>query len=67
MTAIGLDVQHLPDEEAALDPRAPFGRQRQWVRFSAAMCKPALVRRAVHWAPGFHCCDAPLVLDRAGT
>jgi len=23
-----------------------------------------LVRRAVEWAPGFHCCDAPIVLDR---
>ena len=63
VTAIGLDVQHLPEEEPALDPHAPFGPQRRWVRFSAAMCKPALVRRAVHWAPGFHCCDAPLVTD----
>ena len=64
VTAIGLDVQHLPDKEAALDPLAPFGRQREWVRFSAAMCKPALVRQPVTWAPGFHCCDAPLVTDR---
>ena len=64
VTAIGLDVQHLPDEEAALDPLAPFGPQREWVRFSAAMCKPALVRRPVAWSPGFHCCDAPLVTDR---
>ncbi len=64
VTAIGLDVQHLPDEEPALDPLAPFGAQREWVRFSAAMCKPVLVRRAVAWAPGFHCCDAPLVTDR---
>ena len=64
VTAIGLDVQHLPDEEPALDLLQPFGAQRKWVRFSAAMCKPALVRRAVAWAPGFHCCDAPLVTDR---
>ena len=64
VTAIGLDVQHLPDEEPALDPLAPFGAQREWVRFSAAMCKPALVRRAVAWSPGFHCCNAPLVTDR---
>jgi len=64
VTAIGLDVQHLLDEEPALDPLAPFGPQREWVRFSAAMCKPALVRRAVAWSPGFHCCDAPLVTDR---
>lgn len=64
VTAIGLDVQHLPDEEPALDPAAPFGPQRSWVRFSAAMCKPALVRRPVAWAPGFHCSDAPLVTGR---
>ena len=64
MTAIGLDLHHLPDEEAALDLSQPIGAQRQWVRFSAAICKPALVRRVVEWAPGFHCCDAPMVLDR---
>ena len=64
VTAIGLDVQHLPDEEPALDPAVPFGPQRAWVRFSAAMCKPVLVRHPVVWAPGFHCCDAPLVMDR---
>ncbi len=64
VTAIGLDVQHLPDEEPPLDPAAPFGPQRSWVRFSAAMCKPALVRRPVAWAPGFHCSDAPLVTSR---
>ena len=64
VTAIGLDVQHLPDEEPALDPLQPFGPQRAWVRFAASMCKPALVRQPVTWAPGFHCCDAPLVTDR---
>ncbi len=64
VTAIGLDLHHLPDEEAALDMARPIGAQREWVRFSAAICKPVLVRRGVEWAPGFHCCDAPLVLDR---
>ena len=64
VTAVGLDLHHLPEEEPALDPARPLGVQREWVRFSAAMCKPVLVRRAVEWAPGFHCCDAPLVLDR---
>lgn len=64
MTAIGLDLHHIPDEEAALDVLRPIGAQRQWVRFSAAICKPVLVRRAVEWAPGFHCCDAPMALDR---
>lgn len=64
LTAIGLDLHHIPNAEAALDVARPIGMQREWVRFSAAMCKPALVRRGVDWAPGFHCCDAPLVLDR---
>ncbi len=64
VTAIGLDVQHLPDDEPALDPAASFGPQRSWVRFSAAMCKPALVRHPVAWAPGFHCSDAPMVTSR---
>ena len=64
VTAVGLDLHHLPEEEPGLDPARPIGAQREWVRFSAAMCKPVLVRRAVEWAPGFHCCDAPLVLDR---
>ena len=59
VTAVGLDVLHLPDEEPALDVSQPLGAQRSWVRFSAAMCKPALVRRAVRWTPGFHSCDAP--------
>jgi hypothetical protein len=59
VTAVGLDLQHLPDEEPALDPGRPIGVQRRWVRFSGAMCKPALVRRPVRWTPGFHGCDAP--------
>ena len=61
-TAVGLDLQHLPDEEGALDPALGIGAQRQWVRFSGAMCKPALVRRGVEWGPGFHSCDAGRVV-----
>lgn len=58
ITAVGLDVQHLVEEEEALDPGRPIGAQRRWVRFSAAMCKPVFVKRPVRWAPGFHRCDA---------
>ena len=64
LTAIGLDLQHLPDREPALDFTRPIGAQREWVRFSSALCKPVLVRRMVDWAPGFHCCDAPMVFGR---
>ncbi len=63
VTAIGLDVQHLPDQEPALDLTHPLGTQRRWVRFASAMCKPAWVRRPVTWSPGFHSSDAPLVLN----
>ncbi len=58
ITAVGLDVQHLVGEEGPFEPERPIGGQRRWVRFSAAMCKPVFVRRAVRWAPGFHWCDA---------
>ena len=65
LTAIGLDVQHRPGEEPALDLERPIAAQRRWVRFAASMCKPAVVRRAVTWSPGFHSADAPLVFDSA--
>ena len=64
ITAIGLDVQHLPGEEAGFDPVRSVGEQRRWARFNSAMCKPALIRRPVAWAPGFHCADVPPVFDR---
>ena len=62
-TAFGLELQHLPGDEPALDPGRPLGQQRRWVRFAAAMCKPALVKHPVQWSPGFHSSGAPLVLD----
>ncbi len=63
VTAVGFDVQHLPGEEPPLATGRPIGEQRQWVRFSAAMCKPSFVRRPVSWSPGFHACDAAMVMD----
>ncbi len=62
-TAVGLDLQHVPDEEGALEAGAAIGGQRRWVRFSGAMCKPAMVRRAVQWRAGFHSCEAAPVFD----
>ena len=61
-TAIGLNLHHLPDSEPSFDAARPVLHQRRWVRFAAALCKPALIRRPVVWAPGFHCADAPLCL-----
>ena len=63
ISAVGLDVVHSPDDEAVLDWSRPVGRQRQWLRFSSAMCKPVLIRRPVCWAPGFHNIDAPPHFD----
>lgn len=63
ISAIGLDVLHCPDEEPVLDWDRPVSLQRHWLRFSSAMCKPALIRRPVRWAPGFHNIDAPPCFD----
>jgi len=60
VTAIGLDVQHVPVLEAGFDARRRVGEQRGWARFTSAMCKPALTRRAIQWTPGFHSADAAL-------
>lgn len=65
VTAVGFNLHHLPECEPPIDLARPITEQRGWVRFSAAMCKPVLIRRAVDWAPGFHCAaDAPVVFDR---
>ena len=61
VTAVGLDLQHLPDEEPVFDPALPLGEQRRWVRFSAAICKPVLVNEPVRWEAGFHGCNAASV------
>lgn len=57
--AIGLDLVHLPSRERALSGMLPVSRQRRWLRFSSAMCKPAMIRVPVQWAPGFHSIDQP--------
>lgn len=57
VTALGFDVVQVPDLEPALDWTGRMAPQRDWLRFSSAMCKPVLIRRRVAWAPGFHCID----------
>ena len=61
VSAIGFDIQHVPDLEPALDTARPLGAQRGWVRFTSAMCKPVLTREPIVWAPGFHCSNHSLV------
>lgn len=60
ITCVGLDVQHVPALEQPLDLTQPVGQQRAWVRFTSAMCKPALTRQPIRWAPGFHCADTAM-------
>lgn len=64
VTAYGFDIHQAMDSEPALDLARPILEQRRWVRFSAAMCKPVLVRKPVVWAPGFHCTsDDPIAMS----
>lgn len=60
VSAVGLNIHHVPDLEGEFDPARPVGAQRRWVRFTSAMCKPVILRKPLRWAPGFHCSDAPL-------
>ena len=60
INAIGFDLHHLPLLEGPLDLANPVFKQRKWVRFSSAMCKPVLTTRPLTWAPGFHSANAPI-------
>ena len=64
VTAVGLELQHVPATEPPLDPARPIGPQRSWVRFSSAICKPVLTRQPLTWAPGFHTASCQLRFDR---
>ncbi|MFC0512339.1 glycosyltransferase family 2 protein [Asaia spathodeae] len=54
LTATGFDLIHHADREPDLDFGQPLSLQRRSLRFSAAMCKPCLIRAPVTWSPGFH-------------
>ncbi|EHR01334.1 glycosyltransferase family 2 protein [Bradyrhizobium sp. WSM471] len=64
VNAIGLNIIHVPDLEQDLDTTRPMIGQRQWVRFSFAMCKPLLVRSPTKWTPGFHSSNHPIRFDQ---
>jgi hypothetical protein len=63
VTAIGLNVQHVPDLEGPLDLMRQITPQRSWVFPSSSMCKPLLINRDVRWSPGSHSADAVLAFD----
>jgi hypothetical protein len=63
VTAHGFEIYQLRGSESAFDPARPVLAQRRWAGFSAAMCKPVLVRKPVTWAPGFHCTADPITVS----
>jgi hypothetical protein len=63
ITAIGFDIYHVPDKEAALDPSTAITLQRNYFRFSSSMCKPVLTTTEIDWKPGFHSCNHPVAFD----
>ena len=63
VTAIGLNVLHDIDQEAALDPSRPILAQRRYAEFAGAFCKPLLSRIPLSWAAGFHFCNRAPAFD----
>jgi hypothetical protein len=64
VTAIGVDVQHLPDSEGEIDLNLPILSQRRYVRFAADYCKTLISRIPLVWRPGFHSCNYNPSIDR---
>lgn len=64
ITAIGIDISHVPDIEPPLDLSAPILGQRRWTRFAFPMCKPLVTTVPIRWTPGFHSSDQDLHFDR---
>lgn len=56
VTAIGFNLLHTRDDRP-IDPAKGIFKQRKWICYSAAMCKPVLTRRPIVWNPGFHQVD----------
>jgi hypothetical protein len=64
VTAVGIEIQHLPDLEADIDLRQPILTQRLYGRFAADYCKPLISCIPLTWDPGFHSCERPSAIDR---
>jgi hypothetical protein len=64
VTAIGLNVTHVPSTDPPLDPAVHILEQRRWARFVFPMCKPLITRVPIDWTPGFHSSDQPTNFDR---
>ena len=64
VTAIGVEVQHIPDSENEINFNLPILRQRRYVRFAADYCKTLISRIPLIWRPGFHSCNYSPLIDR---
>jgi len=62
VTAIGLNLHHVP-EELPIQQAQPVLGQRRWGRFLFSMCKPLVTQVPIKWVPGFHTADHPMVFD----
>ena len=62
--AIELNIIHSPDTDPKFEENRPIIGQRQWARFSFAMCKPLVARVPIQWTPGFHSSNHPPHFDR---
>lgn len=61
---IGLNVQHMIDQEIPLDLQEPILSQRRFVWFSSSESKPLISKVPLVWEAGFHGCNRPLNIDR---
>jgi hypothetical protein len=60
---IGLEMFHMRDREPAIDFDRPILQQRHYCCFRSVLCKPAIAREPVRWAPGFHHCSRIPFID----
>lgn len=64
LAPVGVNLVHVPEREAGLDPGLPLLRQRRHVKVVPGMCKPAIKRIPARWTGGTHGIKAPYELSR---
>jgi hypothetical protein len=57
---VGMNVLHRTGMEGPISLREPLFRQRRFVEFDAAYCKPLIARVPMMWTPGFHPVHFPI-------
>lgn len=61
--AAGVNVLHLAHLEPHIDATQPILQQRSFARYDSWYSKPLISKVPLQWAPGFHCCQLPSVMD----